>query len=326
MRPSDTTPGAWVLSDGAAGNENQAIALARALGLDAEVLRLSTRAPWRWLAPRLVFGAERAFGDAFALRLRGDLPQIAIGCGRHAALATRILKRCGGDAIRCVQILDPRIDPRVFDLVIAPEHDGLRGDNVLATLGALNSVDDAWLEQARTDWPALVALPGPRTLLLLGGPNRALQLDADYWRGLAAHIATLLARDGGSLLVSSSRRTPAWLRDAARNDLADLPGVQWHGPDDGPNPYAGFLAAADRIVVTPDSVNLLSEACATRAPVWIHQPVPLTGKIGGFVARLRECGRVQILGDDTHIALDVEPLRETARIAADIRARLQLPR
>ena len=316
----------WVLSDGAAGNENQAVALAHALGLDAEVFRLTTRAPWRWFAPRLTPGADDAFGDAFAQRLRGDLPQIAIGCGRQAALATRLLKQRGSHAIGCVQILDPRIDPRAFDLVVAPEHDGLRGDNVLTTLGALNSVDDAWLAQARSDWPALAALPGPRTLLLLGGPNRTLQLDAGYWRGLAAHILTLLARDGGSLLVSSSRRTPTWLRDAARNDLSGVPGVQWHGPEDGQNPYVGFLAAAERIVVTPDSVNLLSEACATRAPVWIHQSAPLPDKIGGFVARLRESGRVRVLGNDTLDKCNVEPLRETARIAADIRARLSLPR
>lgn len=315
-------PSCWVLSDGAAGNENQAVALARALGFDAEVFSLTTRAPWRWFAPRFTPGAERAFGGDFAQRLGGPLPRIAIGCGRQAALATRLLKQRGSDAIRSVQILDPRIDPRAFDLVVAPEHDGLRGDNVLATLGALNSVDDVWLEQARIDWPAFADLPGPRTLLLLGGPTRALPLDTDYWRGLAAHVRSLFARDGGSLLVSSSRRTPAWLRDAARKELAGLPGVQWHGAADGPNPYAGFLAAADRIVVTPDSVNLLSEACATRVPVWIHQPLPLAGKIGGFVAQLRKRGRVRVLGDDAFVVSDIEPLRETARIAADIRARL----
>ena len=123
-------------------------------------------------------------------------------------------------------------------------------------------------------------------------------------------------------MVSSSRRTPAWLRDAARNDLANLPGVQWHGFDDGPNPYAGFLAAADRIVVTPDSVNLLSEACATCAPVWIHQRAPLRGKIGDFVASLVAGGRLQTFGASSQANMHTRPLRETARIAADIRRRL----
>ena len=316
----------WVLSDGAAGNENQALALARALGFDADVLRLAARAPWRWFAPRIGPGAPRAFGADFARRLRGELPRLAIGCGRQAALATRLLKQRGGDAIRCVQILDPRIDPSAFDLVIAPEHDALRGGNVLVALGALNSIDDAWLERSRADWPAFASLPGPRTLLLLGGPTRALSLDRGYWRGLAAQVRLLLARDGGSLLVSSSRRSPPWLRDAARTAFADIPGVQWHGVADGPNPYAGFLAAADRIVVTPDSVNLLSEACATRVPVWIHRPVRLAGKIGGFVDRLRERGRVRVLGDDAFVEPRIEPLRETARIASDVRARLRLQR
>ena len=319
-------PRTWLLTDGAAGNENQALALAHALSVDAEVFRLDTRVPWRWFAPSLTMGADRAFGTTFARRLQLGLPDLAIGCGRQGALATRLLKQRGGSRVRCVQILDPRVDPRLFDLVIAPEHDGLHGSNVISTRGALNRVDDAWLEQARRDWPAPVALPGPRTLILLGGSNLALTLDVAYWRGLVHRLQDQFADDGGSLLVSSSRRTPTWLRLAARSDLPDLPGLQWHGAEDGPNPYAGFLAAADRIIVTPDSANLLSEACATHVPVWIHQPMPLRGKIAGFVARLREEGRIRVLGTDTNDDnATITPLRETHRVAAEVRARLALP-
>ena len=79
---------AWVVSDGAAGNENQALALASALAGEVEVLRLAARAPWRWAAPRFLPGAAQAFGPAFAARLRGPLPDLAVGCGRQAALAT----------------------------------------------------------------------------------------------------------------------------------------------------------------------------------------------------------------------------------------------
>ena len=318
--PASTPRLCWVITDGAAGNENQALALARALGHEPEVFRIAPRAPWRWFAPRLTQGVSMAFGATFARHVQSSPPAIVIGCGRQAALATRWLKQRSGDAIRVVQILDPRVAPALFDVVVAPEHDPVRGDNVITTRGALNAVDDTWLAQAQRDWPALCALPGPRTTLLLGGPNRALQLDPGYWQGLLAHLRTLHTRDEGSLLVTTSRRTPPWLKDAARQDLRDMPGVQWQGTLDGPNPYAGMLAAADRIIVTPDSVNLMSEACATRAPVWIHRPTPLQGKIGAFVEGLEKDGRVQILDaatTDSH----VEPLRETARVAGLITAR-----
>jgi mitochondrial fission protein ELM1 len=318
--PASPTRRALVLSDGAAGNENQALALASLLAPAVEALRLESRAPWRWSAPRRLPGAARAFGPAFAARLRAPWPELVVGCGRQAALATRLLRAASGGTCRSVQILDPRIDARHFDLVVAPAHDGLRGENVITTRGGLNPIDDAWLAQARDRFTAFARLPAPRLVLLIGGPTRALALDEAYWRALAAALGTQLAQAGGSLLVTSSRRTPAWLRDAARRDLAPLTAHQWHGPDDGENPYAGFLAWADAIVVTPDSVNMLSEAAATRAPVFTFAPRPPRGKVGRFVESLRQSGRVRALGDDFDPGA-ITPLREAARVAAEIRTR-----
>lgn len=318
--PTPAPTRALVLSDGAAGNARQALALASALASEVEALTLTPRAPWRWFAPRRLPGAQGAFGEGFAAHLQPPWPALAIGCGRQAALATRLLRRQSGGACRCIQILDPRIDPSEFDLVIAPAHDRLHGANVIVTQGGLNPVDEAWLAQARERFATLAALPTPRLALLLGGPTRALTLDAAYWRGLLAALRERLGREGGSLLVTSSRRTPDWLRAAARRDLAELPGRQWHGPQDGENPYAGFLAWANAIVVTPDSVNMLSEAAATRAPVFTYAPRPLRGKVAGFVQALRQDGRVRALGEPFGAGA-ITPLRETARVAALVRVR-----
>lgn len=331
------TPAAWIITDGAAGNEKQALALAHALGRihpdaptgiprehENNMFRLATRAPWRWTAPYLLPRDASAFGSSVSRRLDGEAPHIAIGCGRQAALALRWLKRRHGNAIRTVQILDPRIHPRHFDAVIVPEHDALRGANVLTTFGALNTIDDASLNRARDAWPTLQTLPTPRTAVLLGGPTRAVPFDRNTWHTLATHLRTQHARDGGSLLVTTSRRSPEWLRQAARDDLADIPGTQWHGDIDGANPYTAFLALADRIVVTPDSVNLLSEACATRVPVWIPRSTPIPGKIGHFVDALVARDRVRVLGTAPPPPAGIEPLRETARIAAELRHLLAL--
>ena len=311
---------ALVLSDGAAGNENQALALAHALAAEADIVRLQPRWPWRAVAPRLLPAAEHAFGAPFIRHLRAPWPDLAIGCGRQAALATRLIHRASTGACRSVQILDPRIDPRHFDLVIAPRHDGLHGRNVVTTLGGLNAIDGVWLERARAAFPRFATLPAPCWTLLLGGPTRALQLDRAYWDGLVAILRPRLLQQGASLLVTSSRRTPDWLRAAARTDLADIPGMQWHGPQDGPNPYPGMLAHADAIVATPDSVNMLSEAAATDVPLWSHTPVPVRGKVGNFVAALHESGRLRLLGEPD-FTVPIFPLRETARVAEEIRAR-----
>lgn len=318
--PAPALPSAWVISDGAAGNVRQALALATAMGLAPLEQRIRVRAPWRWLAPRLSAGARHAFAPAPT----PPWPAIAIGCGRQAALLTRALRDWSGGATFAVQILDPRIDAAAFDVVVAPRHDAVAGANVVSTLGALNSVDADWLACAKVDFSTLQQLPQPRTALLVGGPRRGLGMDAAWLDGFIARLEALLARDGGSLMIALSRRTPpAWherLHGAFNSGCVHF----WGSPADGSNPYAGYLAWAERIVVTPDSVNMLSEACATGVPVLSSLPPGAGGKLAAFHAALRSEARLHELGG-------VEPstlqqciaLRETTGVAAQIWQRYQ---
>ena len=310
----------WSLSDDRAGNRRQADALARALAVGpVETHVLSARAPWRWLAPYRVPGSAQAFGAAFADAL-AQPPALAIGCGRQAALATRLLRRRGA---RSVQVLDPRVAPDLWDLLVVPEHDAVRGPNVLTMLGSLNPVDDGWLAAARAAFPAFAILPRPRIALLLGGSSRHFDFDAQAFDELADRLGRLLVDTGGSLLATTSRRTPAAIAAQLPRRFGDVPGVRWRGEHDGPNPYAGLLAWADRIVCTPDSVNMLSEACATRAPVQVFAPDAVAGRVRHFLERLQARDRVRPLGGLWHDG-EAEPLRETARIATEVRARLGL--
>lgn len=305
------------LHDGRAGNARQALALARALQADADQCALAPTVPWRWLAPRALPLAGHGFRHAFADALAAP-PAIAIGCGRQAALATRLLRARGS---RTVQILDPRIDPRHWDLVVVPEHDALRGDNVITLRGSLHPVDDAWLAQARNAFAFLDALPRPHTVLLVGGPSRHAPLDDAGFAAMLRQLATHANVEGGSFSAVASRRTPPAWRDALAAINADLPGIRWRDTGDGTNPYAGLLAFADRIVCTPDSVNMLSEASATRAPVFVWSAGIASGRLRAFLDALRTSGRVRDL-DDVLVPFAVEPLRETARVAQEVRRRL----
>jgi mitochondrial fission protein ELM1 len=323
LQRTPPTPQAWLLSDGHAGNVRQAEALALALGLRAHAPALVPAAPWRWLAPRRLPGASHAFGPAFARALSQAPPWLAIGCGRQGALATRLLRVRGA---RAVQILDPRIDPRHWDLVIAPAHDGLRGDNVIPVLGSLNPVDDAWLADAAARFPALLELPQPRVVLLVGGPARHAPWTTEQLHAQLNVLRQRVLSGGGSVLATVSRRSPADVVACLREQLRDLPGLLWDGASNGAgaNPYPGMLAAADRIVCTPDSVNLLSEACATRAAVEVIAADCAGGRIATFLHALREQGRI-----DFHAAAARDvcavPLRETTRVAQAVRQRLGLP-
>ncbi|MGY1408414.1 MULTISPECIES: mitochondrial fission ELM1 family protein [unclassified Luteimonas] len=316
-QPGDS-PQIWSLSDGRAGNARQADALAAALGGAARSLTLEPRAPWRWFAPRGLPGAAGAFGPDFDRALVAP-PAVAVGCGRQAALATRLLR---GQGAKAVQILDPRIDPRHWDAVIAPAHDGLCGANVITLLGSLHPVDDAWLQRARARFPAVGELPAPRTALLLGGPTANARWDAAHIDRLLGQLLAIRAQEAGSLLATVSRRTPGGIVDLLRSRLDGVPGLLWTGPADGANPYPGLLAWADRIVCSPDSVNMVSEACATRVPVHVFDAALARSRPRRFLEALAARGRLG--GIELAPAQDVEPLRETPRVAAEVRTRLGL--
>lgn len=304
----------WTVTDGHAGNVRQAESLVHALGCaNVEAMTLQPRAPWRWLTPRRLPGVGHAFGDAFESTSLHP-PALAIGCGRQAALATRLLRERGS---RVVQILDPRLDPRHWDRIIVPVHDGLRGENVLTVIGSLNPIDDAWLDAARTQFPALGTLPGPRTAVLIGGSSVHAAFEREDFLALAARLDDLIERDGGSLMITASRRTSENVRLALRRRYAGSARVLWIDATDGTNPYAGMLAWADRIVCTGDSVNMVSEACATRVPVRVHGLHQVQGRPRRFLESLVASGRLLALDeDDGFLSFTGEPLRETARVAA----------
>jgi mitochondrial fission protein ELM1 len=282
---------------------------------------LQPRAPWSWLAPRLTAGGRLALPVRQRELFAPPWPRVAIGCGRAAALFTRMLRNLSDGRCYTVQILDPRVDPAQWDAVIAPQHDRVAGPNVLRPLGSLNTVDDAWLADGREACPAFAELPQPRVGVLLGGPRHGIALNADYARQLAARLLQPQRLEGGSLLALGSRRTSPMLIEVFRKALHDVPGLVWAGPDDGRNPYPGALGWADRLVVTPDSVNMLSEACAVGCPVQTFVTGPLPGKIARFHQALREANRLHDLGSTA--APPPAPLRETASIAAELRARIQ---
>jgi hypothetical protein len=308
----------WVITDAAAGNQRQALALAEYLQMPLHHLVLQPRLPWSWLAPRLQLGGRLALPPNQRQVFAPPWPQVAIGCGRAAALFTRMLRPLSEGQCYTVQILDPRIDPAHWDTVIAPRHDECDGPNVLHPMGSLNSVDDEWLADGRDSCPQFAELPQPRVGVLVGGPRKGIALDADYARQLGTRLLERHRREGGSLLVLGSRRTPPALIEVFRDILRDVPGLVWAGPDDGRNPFPGVLGWADRLVVTPDSVNMLSEACAVGCPVQTFVTAPLPTKIARFHRVLRDAMLLHEL-DAANLPRQ-PPLRETLALAGKLQA------
>jgi len=265
--PANSQVTCWTVTDGKSGMENQCLGLAEALGLTPAVKRVKLRTPWRQLSPFLRMGLASAFspeGD----QLTPPWPDLLIATGRLSIPAPLYVKRASGGKTFTVQLQNPVIAPANFDLVVVPEHDDLRGSNVITTRGGLHRVTPVMLHQSGENFaPQIAHLPVPRIAVLIGGSSGAYRLTPVEMEPLAAQLGTLAKSSGGSLLVTPSRRTGDENIAILQNALRDTPAYIWNGQ--GPNPYYGMLGLADFILVTCDSVNMVSEACSTGKPVYV---------------------------------------------------------
>ena len=308
----------WVVSEPYAGLQAQALGLAEAAGLAPALLPLAPRAPWRFLPARLWPAPLAAVGVAVA-----QAPPLVIGAGGVGAAVLAGLRRLPeGRRPRVVQVQDPRMDLRRFDVVVANRHDGIAGPNVIVTRTALHRATPARLAEAASAWQARFAsLPRPLVAVLVGGTNGRFRLDAAAAQALAGSLAAMMRRDRVGLAVTPSRRTDAAARATFEQVLRPLGAFVWDMQ--GENPYFGLLALADAIVVTEDSVSMVSEAVATAAPVLLARLPGRSRRIGRFTAGLTAEGRVRDFVGRLE-TWPAAPLDDTAEAAQEMRRRLGL--
>ena len=315
----------WVLSDGKAGTENQCLGLAEALGLAPEVKRLEPRPPWRWppasvwppLPPGLVLRVLTQSGDALA----PPWPRLLIASGKPSVGPAVAIRRLARGETFAVQVQDPRAHPGLFDLVAAPRHDHLSGANVVQTFGALHRVTAYKLDEARDRFaPEFAALPRPLVAVLIGGTSGSYRMTPAATLDLAGGLQQICKTHGAGLLVTASRRTGGANEKVLREALAGLPATFWDGRGD--NPYLGYLALADAIVVTEDSVSMTSEAASTGKPVHVAALPGGSAKFHEFHAALRSDGVTRPFAGKLE-TWSYAPIRDTAMVAAEVVRRLR---
>jgi mitochondrial fission protein ELM1 len=289
LLPPYTT--AWILSDGKIGDEVQCLGIAEAMGLMPERRVIDPRAPWRWLAPY----APIALGDA-PRRAKSPIappfPDIIFAAGRQTVPYLRRVRQGSRGKTFTVFIKDPYTGPNTADVLWVPEHDSLRGKNVVVTTTPANRVGRCLheLRNAPPD-PRIATLPHPRVALILGGDSINHRFtSADGARLL--DIAGMLVDQGFGVMVSPSRRTPpALLAELTALFAGEPRAFVWDGSGD--NPYPQMLAHADHVIVTGDSVNMVGEAVSTGGPVHVYEPSGGHRKITAYIDRLTELGAVR---------------------------------
>ncbi len=305
---------ATILTEPYAGLQSQAVGLAQAAGLPATLVPLHPRAPWRWISARLWPDPLRAAG------LPPQPDGIILAAGGTAAVVAAALR---SPSRPVVQIQHPRIDPARFDVIVVNRHDGLTGPNVVVTRTALHRVTPERLAAERLIWaPRLAHLPRPLVAVLVGGSNGRFRFDNSVARALGAQLGAMMQHDKVGVALTPSRRTSPEAQAALAAAIRPKGGWVWNM--EGDNPYFGLLALADAIIVTEDSVSMVSEAVATSAPVLLARLPGKSRRIRLFNALLIKDGRVRPF-EGRFETWNAAPMDDTPMAGAEVRRRLQLP-
>jgi uncharacterized protein len=311
---------AWVVTDGKAGMESQCRGLAEALGLNPIIKRVRLRSPWRQLTPYVRFGGRLQFAKSSDF-LAPPWPDLLLATGRHSVAAALWVKKRSGGRTRALQLQNPAVGVSRFDLIVVPEHDRLRGNNVITTRGALHRITPKLLHrEAERLGPDLAHLPRPYIGVLIGGANAAYRMGPAEISALAGKLLSCARAMGGSLIVTPSRRTGEHNLRLLKSALSGVPHYLWDMSDD--NPYFGILGLADFLVVTCDSVNMVSEAASTGKPVYVADLPGGSAKVDRFRRLLDETGICRFTG--TLAPYSYRPLDDMQAIAERVKARLRL--
>jgi uncharacterized protein len=261
-------PVIWLIDAYRAGERGQVRALVDALGWPCETKVLSYRSHV-FLPHVLGQSTLRGISSASAAQLRAPWPDLVISCGVRNEPVCRWIRDQSGGLTRYVHVGRPWAPLDSFDLVITtPQYRVPTHPKVLNNMLTLHSVTHERLAQARPQWEStFAALPRPRIAVMVGGDSGPFTLGEKAAMRLGHEASQLVRANGGSLLISTSSRTrPAAVE--ALQAAVTVPNYFYRWPGvTSDNPYMGILAWADRLIVTGDSIAMLSEACATGKPV-----------------------------------------------------------
>ena len=290
-------PRLWVLLGSAPGDNIQLLRLAEATGL-AFTTRNLVRKPESEAAKIPVQPSLHYIDVERSDPLGPPWPDAVLVIGRHRSMAALWIKEQSRGRAKVVLVGGAKSRSELFDLIISPlDHPAPERPNVCCIRLRPFGIERGKLEAAGKIWAARLAhLARPLTVLLVGGASDMFRFDGKTARAILAQTEAVRARDGGSLFISTSRRTPATAVAALTDALPDGDGHYTWRPDDPVNPYLGLLANGDRFVVTGDSLSMLVEIARLGKPLAIASMGPRKGRVPDLLGRIG-LGRLWTLGD-----------------------------
>ena len=274
----------WVLSSGLIGCENQCLGVIERLGLETEIKKIR---------PSMAVSVFAPYGIPFLNpQVREPWPDLVIAAGRKTIPYLKYIRRASKKECKTIYLQDPRIDSKEFDIVWAPEHDSIEGNNVIKTITSPNRVTNELLNYHHDEWlDKLSKLKGPFIGFLIGGKSKAYNFnDAECEKIIQA--LNFVISNGYTPLITLSRRSPKKLSNRIKNLLINEKNLFYDGQGD--NPYFAILKASEIIITTPDSANMISEAINVPKPVYYIDIKSKSKRFNKFINKLVNSGHIRL--------------------------------
>ena len=307
---------ALLLTQGMHGMVSQVEGLAKALGLSYKHQNIELKSFWNLIPPKISPISENLVKNKFVCDCK-----VIISCGRKSVIPSIALKKRMGNQIFNIHIQDPKISFKHFDLIISPEHDNLKAENIINTTGAIHYLtkkeildNSQYLQIERDKRRELVAF-------IIGGPNKYYKYSEKQIHELFNKVKTLFTPDKFKIIVIPSYRTPENILKMAFNTF----NVDHHVVKTiDKKAYLSALAISNYIVVTCDSTSMISEAAITGKPIYIAMMNSLkpTGRFKKFYSQLSELGITRELGNSVE-SWSYNKLNEVNRIAPIVKAKMK---
>lgn len=310
----------WILSDGKKGHENQSIGVVEALEIENyEIIHLKKRR----------FGSVLKYiFPTLAVRHvpKGPFPDLVVATGQITAPITQYIKLSSPQTF-VVQMMKAIKPYDLYDVIAIPHYDKMPNlPNLVRTVGAPNRITKQKLKDGFEKWKVVFShLKEKRLAVLIGGDSSRYTFDEKEAQTLVDELKSFAEAEDYSMMITASRRTGLEEYELLRKELATEENFFWD--DEGENPYFGLLAHADAIVVTAESISMVSEACTTGKPVYVFGAgTEISGKNWGkfntFFATLKNQHRIKALGTGI-FSTSGEPLSDASYVAGFIRAKFQ---
>lgn len=318
----------WLIIDEKVGNANQAIALAKALGINYELKKLEynffAKLP-NWLKFDSLIGIKNA------AVLQEPYPDIIISSGRKTAAASSYLKKISPE-IFTIHLMHPDLAFKNFDLVCLPLHDKQEQhqvfNNITYSVGAPCFLDKKQIEKKSKEFLLEYSnLKPPFISLIIGGKTK----DGDYseeeilW--LADKASELALKNKAYLLITTCRRTNPNISSKITSKLtAPFFFFDWHNMDLKNNPYQAFLYLSDYFITTGDSVSVACESLSTGKPLYVYRKDNLLyHKHKKFLDYLHNFGYIKYLNEKTENLekWDYQPLQEAEKLGKIIEEKMK---